>query len=105
MRIRKVSSRQWLAVERGNIISFPRDERPDRSSHPKWPAQNTCTQEQHRMHSVDLYACVNICICIYGTMIFKEEVLRLRGSGRNMRGVGEGKGKKDVKAVLQYKNL
>lgn len=47
-------------------------------------------------------------MCIYVTMIFKEEVLKLRGSGRNMGGAEKGKGrrgKNDVKAVLRCEIL
>lgn len=108
MRIRKVSSRAVGGCWEREYHFFSRDECADRSSHPKWSAQNTCTQEQQKMYSVNLCVCVNICMCVYVTMIFKEEVLKLRGSGRNMGGAEKGKGrrgKNDVKAVLRCEIL
>lgn len=94
MRIRrKVSSRAVVGCWEREYHFSSRDECPDRSSHPKWSAQNMCTQEQQKMYSVNLYVCVNICMCIYVAMIIKDKVLKLRGSGRNIGGVGEGKGR------------
>lgn len=57
------------------------------------------------MYSVNLYVCVNICVCIYVAMIIKDEVLNWEGVEEIWEGLGKGregkKGKNDVKAVLR----